>query len=126
VAQVKSDWDTWNTRPLAEDPIVRLILDGTVVRVIKTAFKTVRLFDFRIARLLARNHQRERTVCLSEHEVPHSSPFERCASRPRPSVGEVPISAPKALFAFRHRVRLDWDSPHRVRSHRIVAVRSGH
>jgi len=31
--KVKSDWDAWNARSLAEDPIVRLILDGTVVRV---------------------------------------------------------------------------------------------
>jgi len=31
--KVKSDWDAWNTRSLAADPIVRLILDGTVVRV---------------------------------------------------------------------------------------------
>ena len=31
--KVKSDWDTWNGRSLAEEPIVRLILDGTVVRV---------------------------------------------------------------------------------------------
>ena len=31
--KVKGDWDTWNARPLAEEPIVRLILDGTVVRV---------------------------------------------------------------------------------------------
>ena len=31
--KVKSDWDTWNARSLAEEPIVRLILDGTVVRV---------------------------------------------------------------------------------------------
>ena len=31
--KVKSDWDAWNSRSLAEDPIVRLILDGTVVRV---------------------------------------------------------------------------------------------
>jgi transposase-like protein len=31
--KVKSDWDAWSTRSLAEDPIVRLILDGTVVRV---------------------------------------------------------------------------------------------
>jgi len=31
--KVKSDWDAWNTRLLAEEPIVRLILDGTVVRV---------------------------------------------------------------------------------------------
>src|ERR1700690_2476053 len=31
--KVKNDWDAWNTRPLAEEPIVRLILDGTVVRV---------------------------------------------------------------------------------------------
>jgi transposase-like protein len=31
--KVKSDWDTWNARSLAAEPIVRLILDGTVVRV---------------------------------------------------------------------------------------------
>ena len=31
--KVKGDWDTWNARSLAEEPIVRLILDGTVVRV---------------------------------------------------------------------------------------------
>jgi putative transposase len=31
--KVKSDWDAWNTRSLAEEPIVRLVLDGTVVRV---------------------------------------------------------------------------------------------
>ena len=31
--KVKTDWDAWNVRPLANEPIVRLILDGTVVRV---------------------------------------------------------------------------------------------
>jgi len=31
--KVKTDWDAWNGRSLAEEPIVRLILDGTVVRV---------------------------------------------------------------------------------------------
>src|ERR1700692_1413889 len=31
--KVKGDWDAWNGRSLAEQPIVRLILDGTVVRV---------------------------------------------------------------------------------------------
>src|SRR4051795_6920377 len=31
--KVKSDWDAWNVRSLGEEPIVRLILDGTVVRV---------------------------------------------------------------------------------------------
>ena len=31
--KVKTDWDAWNARSLAEQPIVRLILDGTVVRV---------------------------------------------------------------------------------------------
>lgn len=31
--KVKSDWDAWNARTLADEPIVRLILDGTVVRV---------------------------------------------------------------------------------------------
>ena len=30
---MKSDWDAWNARSLADEPIVRLILDGTVVRV---------------------------------------------------------------------------------------------
>ncbi len=31
--KVKGDWDAWNGRSLAEEPIVRLILDGTVARV---------------------------------------------------------------------------------------------
>jgi transposase-like protein len=31
--KVKSDWDAWHGRSLSEEPIVRLILDGTVVRV---------------------------------------------------------------------------------------------
>ena len=31
--KIKSDWDAWNARSLSEEPIVRLILDGTVVRV---------------------------------------------------------------------------------------------
>jgi putative transposase len=31
--KVRSDWEAWNARALAEEPIVRLILDGTVVRV---------------------------------------------------------------------------------------------
>jgi len=30
--KVKSDWDAWNSRSLAEEPIVRLILDGTPER----------------------------------------------------------------------------------------------
>ena len=31
--KVKSDWEAWNARPLRAEKIVRLILDGTVVRV---------------------------------------------------------------------------------------------
>src|SRR5271167_3572410 len=31
--KVQGDWDAWNARPLVDEPIVRLILDGTVVRV---------------------------------------------------------------------------------------------
>ena len=31
--KTKGDWDAWNARALKEEPIVRLILDGTVVRV---------------------------------------------------------------------------------------------
>ena len=31
--KMQTDWDAWNARPLNDEPIVRLILDGTVVRV---------------------------------------------------------------------------------------------
>jgi putative transposase len=31
--KVKGDWDAWNARSLSDEPIVRLVLDGTVVRV---------------------------------------------------------------------------------------------
>ena len=31
--KTKGDWDAWNARSLKDEPIVRLILDGTVVRV---------------------------------------------------------------------------------------------
>ena len=31
--KVKGDWDAWNARSLVDEPIVRLILDGTAVRV---------------------------------------------------------------------------------------------
>ena len=31
--KVKSDWDAWNVRSFADEPIVRLILDGTAVKV---------------------------------------------------------------------------------------------
>lgn len=31
--KIKADWDTWNKRDLANEDVVRLILDGTVVRV---------------------------------------------------------------------------------------------
>jgi putative transposase len=31
--KVKGDWDAWNSRSLADEPIVRLVLDGTVVKV---------------------------------------------------------------------------------------------
>jgi transposase-like protein len=31
--KVKGDWDAWNARSFAAEPIIRLILDGTVVRV---------------------------------------------------------------------------------------------
>src|SRR4249920_2976313 len=31
--KVKGDWDVWNARSLKDEPIIRLILDGTIVRV---------------------------------------------------------------------------------------------
>ena len=30
--KVKVDWDAWSTRNLADEDVVRLILDGTVIR----------------------------------------------------------------------------------------------
>ena len=30
---MKGDWDAWNARSLKDEPIIRFILDGTVVRV---------------------------------------------------------------------------------------------
>jgi hypothetical protein len=37
--KVKSDWEAWNARSLVDEPIVRLILDGTVVRVCRNGLK---------------------------------------------------------------------------------------
>lgn len=31
--KVKTDWEAWNAHPLGDEPIVRLIFDGTVVDV---------------------------------------------------------------------------------------------
>jgi hypothetical protein len=31
--QIKADWESWNRRDLSQEDIVRLILDGTVVKV---------------------------------------------------------------------------------------------
>ena len=31
--KVKGDWDAWNARSLKDEPVIRLILDGTIVRV---------------------------------------------------------------------------------------------
>jgi hypothetical protein len=47
-----------------------LNLLGAILIPIKHVCETERLFDFSITRQLARNHQRERTACLSEHAVP--------------------------------------------------------
>ena len=33
LSKVKTDWDAWTQRDLSAEPIIRLILDGTVVRV---------------------------------------------------------------------------------------------
>jgi hypothetical protein len=30
--KVKGDWEAWNVRDLADEPIVRLILDGGVLK----------------------------------------------------------------------------------------------
>src|ERR1700751_2294240 len=38
--KAKADWDAWNARSLAEEPIVRLILDGTALRAYQRRTKT--------------------------------------------------------------------------------------
>jgi len=50
--KVQGDWEAWNNRSLADEPIVRLILDGTVVRVRldKTATSISLLSCFGVAR----------------------------------------------------------------------------
>jgi putative transposase len=35
--EMKSIWDAWHARPLAEEPIIRLIQNGTVVRLDRKA-----------------------------------------------------------------------------------------
>lgn len=30
--KVKTDWDVWSARPLQDEPVIRLVLDGTLVR----------------------------------------------------------------------------------------------
>jgi hypothetical protein len=44
---------------------------------LKHALKTVWLFDFKITRQLARNHQHERAACLSVHAVFQFERFKR-------------------------------------------------
>jgi putative transposase len=49
--KAKGDWDAWNARLLADEPIVRLILDGTVVRV---RLEQTKANDFSAGRAVAR------------------------------------------------------------------------
>ena len=42
--KAKGDWDVWNARSLKDEPIIRLILDGTVVRVRGRARPNVGVF----------------------------------------------------------------------------------
>src|SRR5947209_16456895 len=48
--KVKSDWEAWNARSLAEEPIVRLIIDGTVSRDrrVHKATAIILLFDIAV------------------------------------------------------------------------------
>ena len=47
--KVKGDWDAWNKRSLAGEPIIRLVLDGTVVRVGSTRNRRRFPFSWRSA-----------------------------------------------------------------------------
>jgi putative transposase len=67
--KVKADWNAWNARSLADEPVVRLILDGTVV--------DVRLNHKATASLL---------VVLGVRMV------RRCCSRSRPWAGRAATS----------------------------------
>ena len=78
--KVKADWGAWNVCSLAEEPIVRLILDGTVVRV-------------RLDRKATSNH------CFSSSEswravlddlVDRGLPCATCMKNVSANVGEIP------------------------------------
>jgi hypothetical protein len=47
--KVKDDWDVWNARYLKDEPIIRLTLDGTIVRVRLNKKATLICFSWRWA-----------------------------------------------------------------------------
>ena len=52
--KVKGDWDAWNSRSLADEPIVRLILDGTVALFCSSKKSPSNAFITRCARVETR------------------------------------------------------------------------
>jgi putative transposase len=73
--KVKSDWDAWHTRSLTREPIVRLILDGTVVRVRLSGAKVFLGWRTKIFRAAD-------AFCARRRE----GPFRFIQNRPRTSV----------------------------------------
>ena len=76
--KTKGDWDAWNARSLAEEPIVRLILDGTVARV-----RTRQKSDLDLAARRARRARRrpEDAACNQEHGRRERGGLARAARR---------------------------------------------
>jgi transposase-like protein len=74
--RVKGDWDAWNARSLVEEPIVRLILDGTVVRVRldrKASSISLLVCDLKVACVSV---SKESTRCnLTKLAAPSATPY---------------------------------------------------
>src|SRR4051812_48004033 len=100
--KIKTDWEAWNGRDLAAEPIVRLILDGTVVRVRLDRKATS------ISLLVVLGCGRGRLGRRRPRSPAGSSPAGRspaCARPRRPRAGSGPGSAACPSPACRARAR---------------------
>jgi transposase-like protein len=73
--QIKADWESWNRRDLGREDIVRLILDGTVVKVrLDRKATSISLLvvlgvrrDGQKVLLAVKKHGRRERGCLARH-----------------------------------------------------------
>ena len=101
--KVKGDWDAWNARSLAEEPIIRLILDGTVVRVrLDKKSTSISLLialgvrqDGQKVLLAVKHGRRKRSRLAGAPRRPRQKrPDRRWRSRPRESISRAGCFGP--------------------------------